>query len=105
MGEVVDNFAPEFGPVTLLRDSVVTKRYLLFRLLISLLFLGLIGGSAAAASADVQNPPVTSPRPGLPFAIADFDADLRPDLARIQAGPTISGSTDYCIQLQLTSAP
>jgi hypothetical protein len=72
------------------------------RSLILLLFLGLIGG--AAARADVQNPPVTSIGPGLPFAIADFDGDLRPDLASVQAGANIAGNASYRIQFQLTSA-
>jgi hypothetical protein len=101
--EIVVTFAPQFGALTLLRDGVATRRNLLFRSLILLLFVGFVGGSAPA-SADVQNPPVTSPGPGLPFAIADFDGDLRPDLARIQTGPTNLGRTEYWIQFQLSSA-
>jgi hypothetical protein len=70
---------------------------------ISLLMFG-FAGRCPAEAADIQNRPVTSPGPGLPFAIADFDGDLRPDLARIQAGANVSGNTNYWIQLQLTSA-
>jgi len=68
-----------------------------------LIFLGLLGGRAAAG-ADIQNMPVTSLGPGPQFAIADFDGDLRPDLASIQAGPNSSGTTSYRINLQLTAA-
>jgi len=39
---------------------------------------------------------------GVPFAIADFDGDQRPDVARVHAGPSNSYQTEYWIQLQLT---
>jgi hypothetical protein len=68
-----------------------------------LLFLGLVGGSAAA-NTDVQNAPVTSVGPGLSFAIADFDGDLRPDIASVQTGRSDFSRTDYWIQIQLTTA-
>jgi hypothetical protein len=67
-----------------------------------LLLLTLVGGSAAAR-AEVHNVPVTSVGPGAQFAIADFDGDVRPDLASIQAGPNSSGNTNYWIQLQLSA--
>jgi hypothetical protein len=70
---------------------------------ISLLLFGFAGWSSAEA-AGTQSRPVTSLRPGLPFAIADFDGDLRPDLASIQSGASASGSTDYWIQLRLSAA-
>jgi len=41
---------------------------------------------------------------GVPFAIADFDGDQRPDLARVQSGQGNSFQTRYWIQLQLTRA-
>jgi len=41
---------------------------------------------------------------GVPFAIADFDGDQRPDLARVQSGQGNSSQTQYWIQLQLTDA-
>ena len=103
MAHVVDNFASEFGLPRVLRDRVVTSRHVLFRLLILWLLLGLVG-SSAAAEVDVQRPLAASPGHGLPFAIADFDGDLRPDFASIQAGPNSSGSTDYWIQVQLSAA-
>jgi hypothetical protein len=103
VAQVVDNFTREFGLLKVLTDRVVTRRYVLLRLLILLLLLGLVGGSAAAGI-DLQKPPATSLGHGLPFAIADFDGDLRPDLASIQAGPNSSGSTDYWIQVQLSAA-
>ncbi len=50
-------------------------------------------GSAAIAPAG----------PGVPFAIADFDGDHRPDLASIQSGQTKSPSTnDYWVQVRLS---
>jgi hypothetical protein len=99
---VVDNFALKFGLPTPLGDTVARRRNLV-RFLILFLFLGLVGGSAAA-SADGQSPPATSLEPGPQFAIADFDGDLRPDVASIRAGANIAGSANYWIQLQLTSA-
>ena len=65
-----------------------------------LLFLGFAGGSARAA-VDFQNGPSTSLRAGSQFAIADFDGDVRPDLASVQAELNNSGS--YWIQLQLSA--
>jgi hypothetical protein len=99
----VDNLTRQFGLLEVLKDRVVTRHYALFRLLILVLLLGLVGGSAAAG-AEVQKTPVTWLGHGLPFAIADFDGDLRPDLASVQAGPNSSGSTDYWIQVQLSAA-
>ncbi len=66
-------------------------------------FFGLAGRSTAKA-ADIQNGPVTSVGPGAQFAIADFDGDLRPDIASIQAGQSDFSRTDYWIQLQLSAA-
>jgi hypothetical protein len=58
---------------------------------------------AGAAAADVQRTSIAPPAPGLPFVIADFDGDLRPDLASIQAARSDSNRAVYWIQLQLTS--
>ena len=102
MTQVVNNFAPKFGLLKVLRDSLATRRYLLFRSALLLLFLALVG--SATAGQDVQNPSLTSVGPGPQFAIADFDGDLRPDLASIQAGSNRFGATDYWIQLQLSAA-
>lgn len=98
----MNSVAPSLGLLTVLRDSFATTRYLLFRSLILLLFLGLVGGSAAAA-ADVQSAPVTSVGPGPQFAIDDFDGDLHPDIASIQAAQSDFSRTDYWIQLQLSA--
>jgi hypothetical protein len=67
------------------------------------LLFGLAGHSTANA-AEVESGRVTAAGPGLRFAIADFDGDLRPDLATIQAGHSISGASSYRIQLQLSAA-
>jgi hypothetical protein len=68
-----------------------------------LLFIfGFANGSAAGEetrkSADASAPP------GQQLAISDFDGDLNPDLASVQAGLTTSGNTDYWIRLQLSAA-
>jgi hypothetical protein len=100
--QLVDNFAPEFDSPKPFRDSLATRRYLLARSLVLLLFLGVLGRSAKAG-ADVRNLPATSVGPGLPFVIADLDGDLRPDFASIQAGSNNSGGTDYWLQLRLAA--
>jgi hypothetical protein len=65
--------------------------------------LGLIGTGGPAADADVAKAPIATARPGLSFAVADFDGDLHPDLASVQSGPNNSGSTNYRIQLHLST--
>jgi hypothetical protein len=65
-------------------------------------FFGLSGRSTVQA-ADIQNAPVTSVGLTSQFAIADFDGDLRPDFASVQAEPSGSGGTTYWIQLQLST--
>jgi hypothetical protein len=103
----VDNFVPNFGLLAILKARLAARRRgrdLLLSLVVAL-FLGLLGGSAAAApGAYVQKAPVTSGGPGRSFAIADFDGDHRPDLASVRAGRSDSSSTNYWIQLQLTAA-
>ena len=97
--------SPKFGPVAVLRDRQPVRRYLAPAVLL-LLLLGLVAGNAAA-NTDVQKVPVNSVGsvgPGQPFAIADLDGDVRPDLATIQAGSSTSGTMDYWIQLRLTTA-
>jgi len=98
----VRNSAPKFDPLKVLSDCSAARCYLI-RSLLLLLFLGLVGASAAS-NTDVQKTPVTSIGPGLSFAIADFDGDLRPDVARVQTGGSDFSRTDYWIQLQLTTA-
>jgi hypothetical protein len=84
-------------------NSGRTRRTLLSSLVCALLFLiGFVGESSAAKSAgNTTSTPVSS---GPQLAISDFDGDFHPDLASVQAGATAFGSTDYWIQLQLSSA-
>ena len=65
-------------------------------------FVGFLGGIAAGA--DVPAAAATSFGPSLSFSIADFDGDLKPDLASVQAGRTNVSRTDYWIQLRLSAA-
>jgi hypothetical protein len=58
----------------------------------------------AAAGTDVPRAPATSFGPSLSFSVADFDGDLRPDLASVQTGKSDDSRTDYWIQLQLSAA-
>jgi hypothetical protein len=99
--EIVNKLASKFGLLTILGDSLETRSYRL-RILFLLLLLGL-ASSRAVAGADVQNVLDTSGGFGSQFAIADFDGDLRPDLANIQAAPDSSNTTTYWIQLQLSA--
>jgi hypothetical protein len=65
---------------------------------LSLLFVLFPSGRAMAR--DIRDSsPVAVPQ----FAIADFDGDVRPDLATIQTEPG-AGPTSYWIQLQLSRA-
>src|ERR1700691_5881335 len=90
----VNSFPAKSGLLSHLRHSLATSRNVLLRTVILLSLIGLTGLSAAA-NPDVQKPLVTASGPGLPFAIADFDGDLRPDLASIEAGPNNSGNASY----------
>jgi hypothetical protein len=101
MVRTVHSLVPKFGRPTVLGGSLATRRYRL-RTLFAILLLGFVS-SSALWGADVQKAPATSVGPGAQFAIADFDGDVRPDLASIQAGPNSSGTTNYWIQLQLSS--
>ena len=80
------------------------RRNLLTPLVCALLLFafGLAKGSAAAE--ETRNSAVAPAPSGQQLAISDFDGDLNPDLASVQAGLTMSGSTDYWIQLQLSAA-
>jgi hypothetical protein len=57
-----------------------------------------------ATGTGVQYAPLTSVGPSLSFTLADFDGDLRPDLADIQVGRSDVSLTDYWIHLQLSTA-
>ena len=86
---------------TCLTDKCRPRRGL-FLWISFLLLLGFAIRSTVQA-ADLKNRAATSIGPGSRFAIADFDGDLRPDLARVEAGANTSGGANYWIQLQLTS--
>ena len=79
----------------------------LTRYLASFGFLAQILASAAAGTAlgaDRDSAPSSAARAVVTFAIADFDGDRRPDLANIQTGQTSVSTTDYWIQVRLTTA-
>lgn len=59
--------------------------------------------AVAVLSAEVQQQPVPAAAPGLPFAIADFDGDLNPDLASVHVGSSDSTHGVYSIQFELTT--
>ena len=85
----------------ILGDRFVARRYR-FGCSCLLLLLTLFCGSAKA-NTDAQKIRNASVAAGLPFAIADFDGDLHPDLASVQTGRSDSYRADYWIQLQLTT--
>jgi hypothetical protein len=66
------------------------------------LFAGFLAGAAAGAALPDASSPTS--HQGLSFAIADFDGDSRPDLARVDAGASDSANTEYWIQLRLSAA-
>jgi hypothetical protein len=74
----------------------------IYRSLCVLFLLGFAG--VTRSTAELASSPTPSPEPGLSFSIADFDGDLKPDLANVQAGQTDVSSTNYQIQLQLSAA-
>jgi hypothetical protein len=82
------------------RRSSLAMAELVSRLLGLLFLVAFVAGTAAGS--DIQSAPVSSVDPGLPLAIADFDGDLHPDLARVQIGRSEVGRTDYWIQFQLS---
>jgi len=68
----------------------------------SIIVLG-FASQAPAYAADLPSSPASMTGPGSQFAIADFDGDLNPDLATVEAGGSKSGRADYRIQLRLSS--
>src|SRR5271168_4089505 len=69
-----------------------------------LLLLCSLAGNCTASGGEIQSGAGASAGPGLPFAVADFDGDLRPDVANVQVGDSASGTSSYWIQLQLSGA-
>jgi hypothetical protein len=66
---------------------------------VAFLFFGLIFSAAVSA----RESSAVSIGARLPFAIADFDGDERPDFARIEAGQGEFAATDYWIELRLSA--
>ena len=54
------------------------------------------------ASAPQQESSAVSPAIGARFAIADFDGDLKPDLATVQVGGSNARTTHYSIRFELS---
>jgi len=73
-------------------------RSCLFILLLTVVGLA-IGNTAKAATTNA----VLS-RPGSRFAVADFDGDVRPDVARIEIGAINSTYENYSVQFDLSSS-
>lgn len=69
-----------------------------------LLLLCSLAGNCTASAGEIQSGAGASAGPGLRFAVADFDGDLRPDVANVQVGESTSGTSSYGIQLQLSGA-
>ncbi len=74
---------------------------LLVRYLCLAMLAGLLAGGAEASNTPSDSAP--SGRAGLPFAIADFDGDSRPDMARVETGPGDFANSEYWIQLRFSS--
>jgi len=97
----MDRFGRKFEVLIRLRERLAAPRHLFSSGLILFLLIGLAGGRAEAG-ADARNAVAASPGLSAQFAIEDFDGDLRPDVASIQAGVSGFSRTDYWIQLQLS---
>jgi len=63
----------------------------------------LLVSGKAIASAPGQGSPAPSSALGARFAIADFDGDLKPDLATVQVGGSNARTTHYSIRFDLSS--
>jgi len=101
-GKTVRSSTSKFNLFAVLSDAIAGRRYLIPTLIL-FWCVGIVGRSATA-NTGVRNAPISLHGPGLPFAIADFDGDLRPDLARIQTGRSDFSRIDYWIELQLSAA-
>jgi hypothetical protein len=82
---------------------ILEETALLVRLPACAVLLMASGGVTAAAPQRVN--PALSPAIGAPFAIADFDGDLKPDLATVHAGGSNARTTHYSIRFELSSGP
>jgi hypothetical protein len=61
-------------------------------------------GGRAAAQSTSSEVASSSERPGLPYAIADFDGDLKPDVAAVEGGRGSAAVADYSIRLNLSGS-
>jgi hypothetical protein len=100
---VVEHCPPKLGSFPVLKNRLAPRCFLLFLLVLVVFALVLVGSSTAGA-ANVQNPPPAALGPASQFAIADFDGDIRPDVASIQSELHSSVTTAYWIQLQLSAS-
>lgn len=80
------------------------RRFALFSLSCAFLLFLFGFASRSAAGEETRNAAAAPAPSGQQLAISDFDGDLNPDLASVQAGLTTPGGTDYWIQLQLSAA-
>ena len=101
MVKVVE-FASNLSLVKSASASVTAKRCLFFSIIGLLLVLGCLERSFAAQLTPENLSFSAWPVPQ--FAIADFDGDVRPDLASIESGLDSSGDTNYWIRLQLSAS-
>jgi hypothetical protein len=62
----------------------------------------LLVSGIVTASAPQQESSAVSPAIGARFAIADFDGDLKPDLATVQVGGSNARTTHYSIRFELS---
>ena len=67
-----------------------------------LVFLG-IPGRSAAETTGVDDVSPTWSIASAAFTVADFDGDLRPDLATVQPGPYSGDGTHYSVQVRLSA--
>jgi hypothetical protein len=84
------------------RGHDANRSHSLLSYLIFCLFFTLPGGSASAGE-NAYRPSVPWHGPNLPFAIADLDGDLHPDIVTVQAATNNSRTSNYSIQLRLSA--
>jgi hypothetical protein len=96
----VDDTHRQSKPSTVSNGAVGKARLSVWVLLF--FSLALISGKAAAGTS-VQTEPLTAIGLNRPFVFADFDGDLRPDLASIQVGQSDLTHADYWIRLHLST--
>jgi hypothetical protein len=96
----VDRFEPK-SVIVAGRRNLIVKLARVCRFVCVLFLAALVVGPAIGR--EIQRPGAPAVARGLPFAIADFDGDLNPDLARVEVGSSDSTRSVYSIQFQLTT--